>query len=129
VAYLIAGRVSPPKVPFLVSVLGCSLARDQSSLDYGLVGHSIDSFASNLHRLLREQHGLVVNLFARPHDVGIAAEGAVGTKGVYAKGAEVPSPIEYAYRSSKVLYYWEGTKQLRLMVNYAEKTFEAFDLN
>jgi hypothetical protein len=126
VADVIDGEGRAPKdVPSLVSVTGCSLARDKSSDGYGLLGNSVDSFASNLHRLLWENHKLQVYVFARVYDVGVGVGGlAYGRKGVYTKGAEVPDSIELAYQRSKVLYYWHNSKQFRKWVNYADKRFD-----
>jgi hypothetical protein len=130
VAYLVAGREkerTPKEVTFLVSVLGCESARDKDSAVYGMLGSSVDSFAANLHRALKEQYGLAVNLFARVYDVGIAVAGEVGRKGVYTEGAAVPSSIEGAYPNSKVLYRWFSDKQARYMVNYVGKSFDRID--
>jgi hypothetical protein len=125
VALLVYAKGLAPKVPFLASIIGCSMARDLNSAHYGLLGNSVDSFAAKLHLLLGEKYQIYVNVFARVHDVGIVHpdEPAYGRKGVYLTEDE-EAPLTPQVPQSKVLYTWESGKQFRQWVNYADKRFD-----
>jgi hypothetical protein len=124
-ALLVYAQGIVPKVPFLVSITGCQLARDKSSAVYGMLGQSVDSFASKLHLLLGEKYHIYVNVFARVHTVGIAYEGEFEAvrKGVLLT-ENVPASFQQAAPQSKVLYAWENGKQARKWVNYDEGRYE-----
>jgi hypothetical protein len=112
VAALLNGVYLP--APTVVSVGGCSLGRDIGSAGYGQVGHSIDSFGSKLHRLMKTVCGHEVDLFARVYDVGITKAGnspMAGHKGVFL--SETLPGITRKKSHSKLHFYWNGDQQAR----------------
>jgi hypothetical protein len=62
---------------------------NSSSQGYGLVGQSVNSFASNLHRLLKKHYGITSLSFARVHLSGTRMWGdLLGSKGVKKNGGD-----------------------------------------
>jgi hypothetical protein len=110
----------------VVSVLGCELARDRGSPGCGLLGVSVDSFASNLHRLLWDTHALEACGFARVQQTYYPGTGKRrGHKGVLpvAGGQKVKHHLE----RSKVLYTRHEGEQVRLWFNYATNGLDLID--
>jgi hypothetical protein len=111
-----------------ISVMGCELARDLSSPGYGLIGNSVDSFASNLHRLLHENFGLKAIVFARVQEGGTETKGENrGRKGAWLGPEDSGLPFEFKVEKSKVCYWWEGDQQRRGWANYVTNQIDVID--
>jgi|GEM_PF-6759781 len=112
----------------LISILGCSLARDDDSEGYGLLAHSIDSFASNLHKRLKDKYKIRTIVYARVQHVGMSGTEQVGRKGVYLKKTHVEKgKIAYRHDRSKVRFWWKGDLQMRAWVNYTTGELDPID--
>jgi hypothetical protein len=113
----------------LISVIGCELARDLSSPGYGLIGNSVDSFASNLHRLLAEKFDLEAFVFARVQESGteVGTVEARGRKGVWLGPEDSGLPYEFKLEKSKVCYWWDGYQQRRGWANYVTNRLDVID--
>lgn len=97
-----------------VSVTGCQLGRDMASdSDAHRVQHSIDSFGSQLHQLIKDECGIKTNLHARIYKVGTYGpkEGSEAKMG--RKGAFGPSGFKLKQPQSKLVFYWDGETQRR----------------
>ena len=114
-------HVGMPAVDNL-NVLGCELARDAGTPHDARISNSIDSFASHLHRRLREPEGLIVTLFARPYRVGVAGPDQVddtfywGRK-LTANENDINQGTVHHRPGSKYKFFWEGTTQRRECVD------------
>jgi hypothetical protein len=110
----------------VISITGCEMARDLSSPNYGAIGNSVDSFASNLHRRLKEEHGVETIVFAR------VAKTMTGTKGT-TEGVKITydadpdswpghlrPPVTYHGERTKVCFWWKDGKQARGWWNYKQ---------
>ncbi|MCI0699991.1 MAG: C80 family cysteine peptidase [Planctomycetia bacterium] len=98
----------------LVSVTGCQAGRDLGSADDLRVLSSADSFASKLHAKLGAL-GVKVDLYARAYKVRIRSGGQGQVRG--SKTTEGT----YQRANSKILFTWEGAKQVRKWVDYTAK--------
>jgi hypothetical protein len=114
----------------LISITGCSLGRDLSSVSYGQLGDSVDSFASSFHRILKEDYGVETIVFARVYVTETVRSGTVngerkvGFKCVYTSDPDMyrmcPWRIGFSNHSknAKVCYWWEAGRQARGWWNY-----------
>jgi hypothetical protein len=128
--YDVANLLGPFNLPngILISILGCELARDMSSTGYGLIGHSVDCFASNLHLLLGEDKGLEAIVFARVQEAGVALKGKQrGRKTIWLGPEESGLPCEFKLEKSKVCYWWDGGQQRRGWANYVTNQIDVID--
>lgn len=106
-----------------LSVLGCELARDKGTANNVRVSNSIDSFASQLHRILKEKHKIKLILHARIYCIAI---------GNPIKGSAVKRPELLGHKAtadendklaswdvgskrvnSKFRFYWQNDTQQR----------------
>lgn len=104
----------------VVSVLGCESGRDLGTSNTARTAHSMNSFASELHRLLKEKGGLEVVLYARTHSTHVAtSEDAdrrryIGHKYTFGDDDEWEGYTEGHRRAnSKLRFFWEGGEQRR----------------
>jgi hypothetical protein len=116
----------------LISITGCELGRDLSSATYGHLGNSVDSFASKVHRLLKEDYEVDSVVFARVYVTETVRSGSVndvekvGFKTHYTSDPDLykacPWTVgwDYQSRKSKVCYWWQGGKQVRGWWNYKQ---------
>lgn len=111
----------------LISIIGCSMARDYRSKVYGtLVAHNIDSFASEFHKKLKEKYNNSTIVNARALDVGMNGLIHVGRKGVYLE--EDGKVVTYKHDRSKVRFWWQGDLQMRAWVNYTTGELDEIDV-
>jgi hypothetical protein len=121
-AGIIVDLLGDLKLPqeILISILGCETARDWSSEGYGLIGQSVNCFASQLHEQLKRYHSVEAIVFARVQVTGTRTWGELrGHKGVKTK--EDDGPLTFKLEKSKVVYWWEDGKQRRGWANYKTK--------
>jgi hypothetical protein len=104
----------------IVSVLGCSLARDAGTANDLRISHSVDSFASKLHELLGYRRQLHVKLYARVYNVHIGAADwgdkgdAIGRKFTANQDdQEEYDAVARRRTRSKIQFYWENGQQRR----------------
>jgi hypothetical protein len=98
----------------IVSVLGCSLARDlnmavaPNAVGDARLSNSVNSFAASLHGALKRR-GITSDVYARVFDVTIVP---TGSKNTFADDVDDNS-ITHKLPHSKVRFYWTGNTQVR----------------
>jgi len=105
-----------------LNVLGCELARDSGTADNARIGTSIDSFASKLHRRLRDPEGILVTLFARPFRMGVAGSDQTDEKSLWgrkltANESNMNAGTVHHRPGSKYKFFWDGSEQRRECVD------------
>jgi hypothetical protein len=115
-AEAIALLLASAKMPSVrvVTVLGCSLARDAGVMvaanapgDVRL-SNSINSFGGQLHAALKRRE-ITSDVYARVFDVAIQPW---GSKGTFAHDVDDNS-VTHKLPHSKVRFYWHGNTQMR----------------
>lgn len=113
-----------PEVKCL-SVLGCESARDLGTADNIRVGNSMDSFASELHRILKEKYKIKLELKARIYCVaignpnsggGVADPTLRGHKGTFNQNDDWEGwgeGVGHKRSHSKFRFYWQNNTQKR----------------
>ncbi len=105
-----------------LNVLGCELARDAGTANHARISNSIDSFASNLHRRLRDPEGVCVTLFARPYRTGVASQEVTDEPSMWGRKLTADANNEdigtvHHRPGSKYKFFWEGSVQKRERVD------------
>jgi hypothetical protein len=101
----------------LVSILGCSLARDVGSDPSRRVLDSANSFASEYHAILKKKYEIKTFVAARTFPLAIGIEADIrGVKFTGARKKGIPMLMNQPH--SKILFYWDGDRQMRLWADY-----------
>jgi Peptidase C80 family len=85
------------------------------------VFESANSFASRFHRILKTDHGITAPVHARIYNVIVDETGDKHT----AADGDPLGLLGYRDPFSKVLFVWEGEKQVRYWVKYGPKPVDA----
>jgi hypothetical protein len=103
----------------LISIVSDGAGRDPDRDDAGQVDPEATSFASLLHRLLRDDHGIVTTVNARVGAVRVLSSPTPSGAAVIAVGRKLTSPHpdseanEHHAPHSKLHLRWDGGRQLR----------------
>jgi hypothetical protein len=103
----------------LLSIVGDGAGRDPDRDEAAQLDPDATSFASLLHRALREDHSIVTKVNARIGAVRVQTSATASGNGVIEAGRKLTSPhpataaSEHHAASSKLHLRWEGERQLR----------------
>jgi hypothetical protein len=119
-------HVGMPSVKNL-NVIACDLARDADTANTARIAHSASSFASNLHRTLKETEGVAVTLHARPYRTGVVSEEIAADnpeqwgRKLTADDQDMNKGEVHRRPSSKYKFSWQNDTQVREVVQYSEE--------
>jgi hypothetical protein len=106
----------------MISIIADGAGRDRGSSSPDLLAEPADSFASQFHRRLKEEHGIEVEVHARVYPVAILSDAYGADRGRKETYPEDDDDQRIGGRErSKLKFSWSDGAQVRTWKDYGEQ--------